>query len=57
MNRHWYLCGLHFKFSWRRKSGWPGRFGGGWNWKLGVQAGSGTVLFSLLVAEFIVERR
>lgn len=27
-----------------------GRFGGGWNWKAGFQAGSGTLIINLLVA-------
>jgi hypothetical protein len=26
-----------------------GRFGGGWNWKIGIQAGGKTVIVSLLV--------
>ena len=25
-----------------------GRFGGGWQWKIGVQAGGSTIIFSLL---------
>lgn len=28
-----------------------GRFGGGWNWKVGIQVGGKTVLISLLVAQ------
>lgn len=28
-----------------------GRFGGGWNWKLGFQAGSKTLIISLLICE------
>lgn len=46
----------------RRSSKAPcGRFGGGWQWKVGVQAGGsrdrGTVLVSLLVAELTIRRR
>ena len=35
------------EITWRRSIG---RFGGGWNWKLGVQAGDRTVIVNLLVA-------
>lgn len=38
-----------FRIYWRRKDGFMGRFGGGWNWKLGIQAGGSTVIFNLLV--------
>lgn len=31
-----------------------GRFGGGWQWKLGVQAGGRSAVVSLLVAELKV---
>lgn len=27
-----------------------GRFGGGWNWKLGLQVGAGTIILNLLIA-------
>lgn len=33
-----------------------GRFGGGWNWKVGVQWGGHTVLVSLLVIEIRIDR-
>lgn len=32
-----------------------GRFGGGWNWKLGFQAGGKTLIISLLVFSIRVE--
>ncbi len=32
----------------RKKSDWMGRFGGGWNWSLGFQAGGSTVILNLL---------
>ena len=35
--------------SMRSAQSFTGRFGGGWNWKLGVQAGGQTVIISLLV--------
>lgn len=31
------------------------RFGGGWNWKLGVQIGSTTLIFDLLVMSIIIK--
>lgn len=33
-----------------------GRFGGGWNWKLGVMIGGSTVLLDLLVASVRISR-
>jgi len=39
------------KWSHRPKDALWGRFGGGWNWKLGFQIGSTTLIVSLLVAE------
>lgn len=44
----------------RRSSAGMGRFGGGWQWKVGVQAGDltrkqGTVIVSLLIASFRIE--
>lgn len=32
-----------------------GRFGGGWNWKLGFQSGGNTLIISLLVAEVRID--
>ena len=37
------------------KEGW-GRFGGGWNWKLGFQAGGKTIIISLLVADIRISK-
>lgn len=37
------------KLRWRSKDHLMGRFGGGWNWKLGAQVGSTTVIVFLLV--------
>ena len=38
-------------FRWRSKKNNWGRFGGGWNWKLGVTIGSTTAVVHLLIAE------
>lgn len=55
----WRIGRLKIGFYWRTSDGLWGRFGGGWNWKLGFQAGCGTVIIALLVAELILsfERR
>lgn len=52
--RRWTVFGVKITFSWRSPRSLMGRFGGGWNWKIGVQAGGGTMLFSLLVAELVI---
>jgi hypothetical protein len=41
---------VKFGFVWRAAPGPWGRFGGGWNWSLGFQAGRSTVMLNLLVA-------
>lgn len=40
---------LSIFINWRRKDGLMGRFGGGWNWSLGFQAGGKSLYVSLLV--------
>lgn len=47
--RTWRLGRISVTFSWRSKKNLWGRFGGGWNWKLGFIAGGGTVIFDLLI--------
>lgn len=46
--RAW-LWRLHVRLSWRDADGLMGRFGGGWNYKLGVQVGGSTVIVSLVL--------
>lgn len=41
----------------RRSDGMMGRFGGGWNWKLGIQIGGSTVIISLVVASLTISRQ
>lgn len=43
------------RLSWRSRKSAMGRFGGGWDWKLGFQVGGSTLLISLLVAELRVQ--
>ena len=50
-----HLFGLSIRFQWRSSKMFMGRFGGGWNWKVGAQWGK-TILFSLLVAELRIEK-
>lgn len=33
----------------RSSKAFMGRFGGGWNWKLGFQAGGSSIIFNLLI--------
>jgi hypothetical protein len=53
MRKTWHLGRLKITFSWRSRKDWMGRFGGGWQWKLGIQVGGSTVLLSLLICELI----
>ena len=52
------LWRLEVRYERRFKSNLWGRFGGGWNWKLGIQAGRRTVIVNLLVSSltFTVRR-
>jgi len=49
--KRWRIGRLSFAFSWRSKHSPSGRFGGGWNWKLGLQLGGSTLILSLLTFE------
>lgn len=42
-------------FRWQSKKNLWGRFGGGWNWHLGFQAGGNTLIFNLLICSIRVE--
>ena len=44
---------LKVRFHLRSAKSYMGRFGGGWNWKIGVQWEKTTVIISMLVAELI----
>jgi hypothetical protein len=45
---------MKISFSIRSSNGFMGRFGGGWNWKLGFQAGGRSIVISLLIAELTI---
>ena len=54
--KEWTAWGRNFK--WERRIGEPmGRFGGGWEWKLGVQVGGSTVILNLLVGTLRIDRK
>jgi len=46
-NRTWKFGRLNIRTRNGKSDLW-GRFGGGWNWKVGVQVGGRTVIFNLL---------
>lgn len=50
------LLKLKGNFTIRSKTNSWGRFGGGWNWKLGFQAGGSTIIISLLIAELRINK-
>lgn len=47
----WWIGRLRVRYTHRDRAAFMGRFGGGWQWKLGLQAGGRTLIVSLLVAE------
>ncbi len=57
--RSWGRAGLIAQVEVRSASNWMGRFGGGWQWAVGVKAGGtrarGTVLVELLVGTLRVD--
>ena len=54
INRRWTIGRICVAFSARSSDGFMGRFGGGWNWKLGAQIGGTTAIFSLLIADLSI---
>jgi len=42
---------IKISYSRRSKNSFMGRFGGGWNWKLGFQLGENTLIISLLICQ------
>ena len=47
--KHIRLGWIRFRFQWRSARNLMGRFGGGWNWRLGFQAGGHTLQLHFLV--------
>ncbi len=49
ITKKWTFGKLEITFDWREKNCIWGRFGGGWNWKLGFLAGGRTIIINLLI--------
>jgi len=45
---------IKITYSHKKPTEFWGRFGGGWNWKLGFQMGGNTLLISLLICEISI---
>lgn len=45
-----------FTYERRSKEGFMGRFGGGWQYKLGIDIGGSTVILNLLIASLRIGR-
>lgn len=52
--KEWIILGRRVKYEHRDRSG-MGRFGGGWNWQVGIQVGGNTVIINLLVAALQID--
>jgi hypothetical protein len=50
------VFGFRFVFNWRSKNNLWGRFGGGWNWKFGFQAGGSSIIFDLLICSLRITK-
>lgn len=50
ISKRWNIWCFEFKFEMKSSKGIMGRFGGGWNWKVGIQVGGKTIIIYLLVA-------
>ncbi|MCP3682017.1 MAG: hypothetical protein GY861_04935 [bacterium] len=49
LNRSFFCFGYKVTFKYRAKNNLWGRFGGGWNWELGFQAGGSSLAINLLL--------
>lgn len=56
VDKKWQWFGWRFHFTWRDATGLMGRFGGGWNWKVGVQWGCTSAIICLLVCELCISK-
>lgn len=52
----WLIAGRKVQLHCRPTDSVWGRFGGGWNWEIGVQVGGSTVLVNLLVCSLRIDR-
>jgi hypothetical protein len=51
----WEWFGRRFKFEKRSADNIWGRFGGGWQWEVGVQVGTSSVIINLLVCSLRID--
>ena len=51
------ICGRRVKVKWRDPTNPTGRFGGGWQYEVGIQVGPSTVIVNLGVFSVRIERR
>ena len=49
------ICRLRIVFDFVSKDCFMGRFGGGWNWKVGFQIGGRTIILNLLTFSLRIE--
>lgn len=57
VRKEWLIFGRRVTFEWRSGKSPMGRFGGGWNWKVGVQVGGSSVILNLFVCMLRIEFR
>ncbi|KKN81375.1 hypothetical protein LCGC14_0319880 [marine sediment metagenome] len=55
--RHWSMAGFEFNYERRDPKHHWGRFGGGWDYRLGIDVGGSTVIVNLLVASVQITRK
>lgn len=56
VSRAWRIGRWAIKYERRSKENLWGRFGGGWNWKVGIAIGGTTVILDLLVSSVRISR-
>lgn len=55
--KEWELFGYRIKYQMRRSNNAWGRFGAGWDWVLGFQAGGSTLIINLLVCSIRISKK
>jgi len=48
---------VNFAFIWKSRKNPSGRFGGGWQWKLGFQLGDHTLMIDILICSVVITTR
>lgn len=49
VKKTWNIKRFEIEFNWRSRRAFMGRFGGGWNWKLGFQGSGNQWIFYFLI--------